>query len=154
LHGGRVGFASVLWQGKALPVGAHESAVQFTYLSRDGEEGYPGNLNVSVTYTLTDDNELRIDYQATTDKATPINLTNHAYFNLKGEGDVLDHELWLAADRYTPVDEQLIPTGEIASTKGTPLDFTTPARIRWRNAQLNPEPGSYVHASMIDNGGQ
>src|SRR5438067_10860816 len=114
LHGGRVGFARVLWRAQALPVGERDAAVQFSYLSKDGEEGYPGNLNVKVTYTLTDDNELRIDYEAATDKATPVNLTNHAYFNLAGRGDVLGHELWLAAARYTPADDQLIPTGESA----------------------------------------
>ena len=154
LHGGRVGFARVLWRAQALPVGERDAAVQFSYLSKDGEEGYPGNLNVKVTYTLTDDNELRIDYEAATDKATPVNLTNHAYFNLAGRGDVLDHELWLAAARYTPADDQLIPTGEIASVKGTALDFTTPTRVGARIEQLKPKPGGYDHNFVIDNGGQ
>jgi aldose 1-epimerase len=154
LHGGRKGFAQVLWQAQALPVGQHESAVQFSYLSKDGEEGYPGNLTVKVTYTLTDDNELRIDYQATTDKATPVNLTNHAYFNLAGSGDVLDHELWLAADRYTPADDELIPTGEISSVKGTPLDFTSPTRIGARIDQLKPKPGGYDHNFVLNSDGK
>ena len=154
IHGGRVGFASVLWQGTPLPVGAHEAAVRFSYLSKDGEEGYPGNLTVNVTYTLTDANELRIDYEATTDKPTPVNLTNHAYFNLAGHGDVLDHELWLAADRYTPADDQLIPTGNIDSVKGTPLDFTTLTRIGARINQLKPKPGGYDHNFVINDGGK
>jgi len=154
LHGGRKGFAQVVWQSQALPAGQHEAAVQFAYLSKDGEEGYPGNLTVKVTYTLTDDNELRLDYEATTDKATPVNLTNHAYFNLAGSGDVLDHELWLAADRYTPADDQLIPTGEIASVKGTPLDFTTPTRIGARIDQLKPKPGGYDHNFVLDSDGR
>ncbi len=154
IHGGRKGFAQVVWQGKALPVRQHEVAVQFTYLSKDGEEGYPGNLKVTVTYTLTDDNQLRIDYEATSDKATPVNLTNHGYFNLGGSGDVLGHELWLAADRYTPADDQLIPTGEIASVKGTPLDFTTPTPIGARIAQLKPRPGGYDHNYVLKNDGQ
>ena len=154
LHGGRKGFAQVVWQSKALPASQHEAAVQFTYLSKDGEEGYPGNFKVFVTYTLTDDNELRIDYEATTDKATPVNLTNHAYFNLAGSGDVLDHELWLAADRYTPADDQLIPTGEIAIVKGTPLDFTTPTRIGARIDQLKPKPGGYDHNFVLNRDGK
>jgi aldose 1-epimerase len=154
IHGGSVGFAKVNWQATALPAGKREAAVQFTYLSKDGEEGYPGNLTAKVTCTLTDDNELRIDYEATTDKATPVNLTNHAYFNLAGHGDVLDHELWLAADRYTPADDQLIPTGDIASVKGTPLDFTTPTRVGARIGQLKPKPGGYDHNFVINNGGK
>ena len=154
LHGGRKGFAQVVWQSKALPASQHEAAVQFAYLSKDGEEGYPGNLTVKVTYTLTDDNQLRIAYESTTDKATPVNLTNHAYFNLAGSGDVLDHELWLAADRYTPADDQLIPTGEIASVKGTPLDFTTPTRIGARIDQLKPKPGGYDHNFVLNGDGK
>lgn len=153
LHGGPKGFAHVVWQGKALPVGPHEAAVRFTYLCKDGEEGYPGNLTVTVTYTLTDDNELRLDYEAVTDKATPVNLSNHAYFNLAGHGTVLDHELWLAADRYTPADDQLIPTGEIASVKGTPLDFTTPTRIGARIEQLKPKLNGYDHNFVLPGGG-
>lgn len=154
IHGGRVGFAKVIWQAKPLPVAPHEAAIQFTYLSKDGEEGYPGNLSVKVTYTLTDDKVLRIDYEATTDKATPVNLTNHAYFNLAGAGEVLDHELWLAADRYTRADDQLIPTGEIASVKDTPLDFTAPTRIGARIEQLKPKPGGYDHNFVLNGGGK
>ena len=154
IHGGNVGFAKVNWQAAALPEGKGEAAVQFTYVSKDGEEGYPGKLTAKVTYTLTDGNQLRIDYEATTDKATPVNLTNHAYFNLAGHGDVLDHELWLAADRYTPADDQLIPTGETASVKDTPLDFTKPARIGERIGQLKPKPGGYDHNFVINNGGK
>ncbi len=154
LHGGRKGFAQVIWQAKALPARQHEAAVQFTYLSKDGEEGYPGNLTVKVTYTLTDDNELRIDYEAATDKATPINLTNHAYFNLAGFGDVLDHELWLAADRYTLADELLIPTGEIASVKGTALDFTSATRVGARIQEFKPKPGGYDHNFVLGGDGK
>lgn len=153
LHGGRKGFASVNWEGKALPEKPGEAAVQFSYLSKDGEEGYPGNLKVTVTYTLTDRNELRLDYEAETDKATPVNLTNHAYFNLAGSGNILDHLLWLNADKYTPADAELIPTGEIASVKGTPLDFTTPTAIGARIEQLKPALNGYDHNLVINNGG-
>jgi aldose 1-epimerase len=154
LHGGKVGFDKVVWHGKALPAKANEAAVQFHYLSKDGEENYPGNLNVTVTYTLTDDNELRLDYEATTDKSTPINLTNHAYFNLDGSGEIVDHELWLGASRYTPVTEELIPTGEIATVKGTPLDFTTPTRIGTRFGQLPPKLNGYDHNYVLDSDGK
>jgi len=128
IHGGKKGFNSVLWKAEPLPA---QNAVRFTYLSADGEEGYPGNLKVSVTYTLTNKNELRIDYQATTDKPTPVNLTNHSYFNLAGPASksVLDHVLQLSSTTYTIFDKNLFPTGEIAPVAGTPLDFTKPKRI-------------------------
>jgi aldose 1-epimerase len=121
LHGGLMGFDKVIWNAKVTG----KNAVQFSYLAKDGEEGYPGNLSVKVTYTLTEDNELRIDYLAVTDKATPVNLTNHSYFNLAGEGSptILDHQLMIAADAFTPVDQGLIPTGELRPVTGTPFDF-------------------------------
>lgn len=144
LHGGPKGFAKVNWEGQALA-----SGVQLTYLSKDGEEGYPGNLVVKVTYTLTDANEFRIDYEANTDKATPVNLTNHAYFNLAGGGSALDHELWLAAEHYTPGDDQLIPTGQIAPVKGTALDFTTATPLGARIDQFKPKPGGYDHNLVL-----
>jgi aldose 1-epimerase len=127
LHGGRRGFDKVLWQARIVKrAGGH--ALKLTYLSRDGEEGYPGNLSVTVIYALTNENELKIEYSATTDKATVLNLTNHSYFNLAGAGagDILGHEVMINADRFTPVDEGLIPTGELASVEGTPMDFRTP----------------------------
>lgn len=154
IHGGRANFSRKVWQTKALPATEREASVQFTYVSRDGEEGYPGTLTAKVAYTLTEANELRLDYEATTDKATPINLTSHAYFNLAGFGDVLDHEVWLNADRYTPADDQLIPTGEIASVKGTALDFTTATRIGARIDQLKPRPNGYDHNYVINGGGE
>jgi aldose 1-epimerase len=145
-------FDKVLWQAQALPSSSRQAAVQFSYLSKDGEDGLPGNVSVKVTCTLTDENELRLDYEATTDKPTPINLTSHAYFNLAGGGSVLDHELWLAAARYTPADDNQIPTGDIAAVKGTPLDFTTPTRIGARIDQLKPKPGGYDHNFVLDSG--
>ena len=125
LHGGVIGYDKVVWD--AHPVGGKDwSGVELRYLSRDTEEGYPGNLDIKVTYKLTEANALVVDYHATTDKATPVNLTQHTYFNLKGEGNgtILGHELMLNASRYTPVDSGLIPTGELAAVKGTPFDFT------------------------------
>ena len=130
LHGGLIGFNKVIWDAKEFK-NEKGVGVAFNYLSKDGEEGFPGNLKVKVSYTLTNENQLIIDYEATTDKATPINLTQHTYFNLAGEGngDILGHEVMLNADRFTPADKTLIPTGEIRPVKGTPLDFTTPATI-------------------------
>ena len=154
LHGGRSGFASKLWKGKALPAQPGESSVQFIYTSKDGEENYPGTLTAKVTYTLTDKNEFRIDYEATSDKPTIVNLTNHAYFNLAGQGDILDHVLHLNASQYTPADDGLIPTGELASVKGTPLDFTNPTRVGERIDQLKPKLNGYDHNFVIDNGGK
>ena len=132
LHGGTVGFDKVLWT--ATPVDGDEPALKLTYISKDGEEGYPGNLSVAVTYTLQKDNALKIDYQATTDKPTVVNLTNHTYFNLTGgaKRDILDHILTINADRFVPVDKTLIPTGELKPVAGTPFDFTKPTVVGTR----------------------
>jgi len=138
LHGGIKGFNKVVWTAKETSSKDGQS-VQLNYLSKDGEEGYPGNLSVQVVYTLTDRNELQIDYSASTDKDTVLNLTHHSYFNLRGEGqgDILDHRLTLNADRFTPVDAGLIPTGELRSVKGTPFDFRIPFAIGARINQVD-----------------
>ena len=130
LHGGLKGFDKVLWDAEPV-MGEESQSLKLTYLSKDGEEGFPGNLSVTVTYTLTDDNSFIIDYQATTDQTTIVNLTNHTYWNLAGEGsgDILEHELMLNADSFTPVGQGLIPTGEISSVQNTPMDFRKPTAI-------------------------
>lgn len=141
LHGGNKGFDKVMWAAEKL---AGDSSLKLTYTSRDGEEGYPGNLSVQVIYTLTADNGLRIDYSATTDKATPVNLTNHCYFNLSAGSDstILNHELQLFADQYTPVNDKLIPTGTNDAVAGTPMDFTAPKQIGRDIANVK---GGYDH---------
>ena len=151
LHGGKKGFDAGIWTGKQLS----DKSVQLFYLSTDGEEGYPGNLQVKVTYTLTDSNTLRVDYEATTDKATVLNITNHSYFNLNGQGSgtINDHVLQLNADGYTPVDSTLIPTGKIEPVAGTPFDFRQPtaigARINDNNQQLKFGHG-YDHNFVLN----
>jgi aldose 1-epimerase len=150
LHGGLKGFDKKVWQAEPQ-TGA---AVKFSYTSPDGEEGYPGTLAVAVTMTLTDANELRLDYTATTDKPTPVNLTNHSYFNLAGEGSALEHEMMLAADYYTPSDSTLIPTGEIKLVKDTPMDFTAPRPIGSRFAQLQNKPVGYDYNYVLNSGGK
>ncbi|MGH9546416.1 MAG: aldose epimerase family protein [Terriglobales bacterium] len=137
LHGGVDGFNKRLWEAKEFK-NDKGVGVAFSYLSKDGEEGYPGNLKVKVSYTLTDENQLIVDYEATTDKATPLNLSQHSYFNLAGEGngDILGHHLMLNADRFTPVDKTLIPTGELRPVQGTPMDFTKSTAI---GARINQD---------------
>jgi aldose 1-epimerase len=150
LHGGNKGFDKRLW--KAEPVAGREGpAVRFTYRSPDGEEGYPGNLDVSVIVSLTNRNELQFDYSATTDKPTPVNLTHHGYFNLAGHnaGDILGHLVEIEADRYTPVDATLIPTGEVKPVEGTPLDFRKPRAIGERIRQLGGDPVGYDHNFVL-----
>ncbi len=151
LHGGLTGFDKVVWSADTMRT-AEGVGIRFRYVSKDGEEGYPGTLTTTVTYTLTDANEVHIAYEATTDKATPLNLTQHSYFNLAGTGDILAHVLTLNADRYTPVDSTLIPTGELAPVVGTPFDFTSPhaigERINGDHQQLK-FGGGYDHNFVL-----
>src|SRR6185436_12552669 len=142
LHGGFKGFDKRVWD-----VRESEKTLHLTYFSKDGEEGYPGNVTAAVDYTLLD-NELRIDYCATTDRDTIVNLTNHSYFNLRGAGTILDHELTLNADHYTPVSEALIPTGEIKAVAGTPMDFRSGKAI---GSELQNVPGGYDHNFVLNN---
>ncbi|VTS04098.1 aldose epimerase family protein [Tuwongella immobilis] len=150
LHGGEKGFDKVLWKGTMSQANGNAS-VKFTYLSKDGEEGYPGNLQVAVTYTLTAKNELQIDYVATTDQDTPVNLTHHSYFNLAGHasGNVLKQAIRIDADQYTPGDETLVPTGKLAPVKETPLDLTSATPIGKNIGQLTGEPGGYDHNYVL-----
>ncbi len=140
LHGGPRGFYKVVWQARELHR-ADGVALQLSYFSKDGEEGYPGNLSVTVTYILSDANELRIEYAATTDKETIVNLTSHSYFNLRGAGagSILQHVLRINAGRFTPVDETQIPTGELKKVKGTPFDFTRPTAIGSRIVRVDEQ---------------
>ncbi len=153
LHGGLVGFDKVVWKVAKAAVGAHGPELELTYLSRDGEEGYPGNLKVKATYTLMEDDSLRLEYEAVTDKDTVVNLTQHSYFNLRGHGDILGHVLQIPASRFTPVDDTLIPTGELRSVAGTPFDFRQPtaigARINTPDEQLTNGKG-YDHNWVLD----
>jgi len=146
LHGGNKGFDKVIWEAKSSEEGA--ASVTMNYLSRDGEEGYPGNLQVAVAFTLTDDNELLIEYSGATDKTTIVNLTNHSYFNLTGDinNTILEHTLQINADRYTPVDNGLIPTGELKAVAGGPFDFLQPHTIGERIAAVD---GGYDHNFVL-----
>lgn len=146
LHGGNKGYDKVWWNIEKLP---GDSSLKLTYVSKDGEEGYPGNVNVKVTYTLTPDNDLKIEYSATTDKPTPLNLTSHAYFNLSAGNDstILNHQLQIDADKYTPVNDKLIPTGQIAEVKNTPMDFTAAKNIGKDIAAVN---GGFDHNWVLN----
>jgi aldose 1-epimerase len=157
LHGGLLGFDKVLWTATPTEINGLP-ALHLAYTSPDGEEGYPGTLRVEVVYSLTSDHALRIQYRATTDKATPVNLTNHTYFNLKGagQGTVLGHQLQLAASALTPVGTDMIPTGEIMSVEGTPFDFTAPQTLGARVGEAHPQliaGGGYDHNFVIDREG-
>jgi aldose 1-epimerase len=156
LHGGNSNFGTKLWEGKVLPDKPNEGSVQLTYVSKDGDGGMPGTLTLKVIYTLTDEDEFRLDYEATTDKTTVVNFTNHAYFNLSGATGwgnatatpVADHELWVDAEKYVVMNQTLIPTGEIVPVAGTAWDFTKPAAIGSRAPQRG-----YDHAFVLNSGG-
>jgi len=151
LHGGKKGFDKVVWHAETFETKGAQN-VRFSYTSPDGEEGYPGKLSVTVVYSLTDQDELKFDYTAQTDRATPVNLTNHSYWNLAGAGSgtILDHELTLHADRYLPVDKLLIPTGEVKLVLGAPLDFLKPHKIGER---IETVPGGYDHCYVLQRKG-
>ena len=155
LHGGKKGFSREVWDAQQL----NDSTLQLTYISKDGEEGYPGNLTSKITYTVLSNDKLKIDYEASTDKNTVLNLTNHCYFNLNGQGSgaILNHNVMINADKYTPVDSTLIPTGKLETVKGTPFDFTTPTTIGERvndtaNQQLKFGHG-YDHNYVLNSKG-
>jgi aldose 1-epimerase len=150
LHGGEQGFDRQMWNAEGI-IKDEFVGVRFFRLSPDGEEGYPGNLRVSVVYKLTNDNALAVEFTANTDKATPVNLTNHNYWNLGGaeSGKILDHDLMLEADKYLPVNEGLIPTGELASVEGTPFDFRTATAIGKRINQIDSDPVGYDHCFVL-----
>jgi aldose 1-epimerase len=153
LQGGFVGFDRVVWKAQALETPDGPSVI-FRHVSPDGDEGFPGTLNVRVTYTLTNGNELRIDYEGTSDKVTPVNMTNHCFFNLACRGDVLGHILQLNARKYTPTGPGMIPTGEVADVAGGPLDFTKPKPIG-RDIKMLPGGGqAYDNNFVIDGGGR
>jgi aldose 1-epimerase len=149
IHGGRKGFAQSVWAVAGTSSTTNSSSVTLTYLSKDGEEGFPGNLNNSVTYSLTDNNEFQIEYESETDKPTIVNLTNHAYWNLAGGGSCLDNILWIPSTSYTPADTESITTGEILPLKGTPMDFIQPTRIGDRIEQLKPQMSGYDHNYIL-----
>ncbi|HTL31122.1 MAG TPA: aldose epimerase family protein [Tepidisphaeraceae bacterium] len=149
LHGGKIGYDRRIWKATPMRAAADHVGLQLDYISPDGEEGFPGTLTCRVVYSMNERNELRIDYTATTDKPTPINLTNHSYFNLRGagNGDILGHEMQLFASHYTPVDDTLIPTGTIAPVQATPMDFRRAQPIGSRIAQVK---GGYDHNYVLD----
>jgi aldose 1-epimerase len=152
LHGGLKGFDKVVWEPKVI-MGLDGPSLQLSYVSKDGEEGYPGTLNVTAVYTLTEDNGLKLAFSATTDKDTVLNLTHHSYFNLAGKGDILEHEVMIPADRFTPADSTLIPTGELRPVANTPFDFRKPttigARINEADEQLK-FGGGYDHNWVVN----
>ena len=154
LHGGKPGFARVVWKLEGVKAEEEGESVTLSYLSLNGEAGFPGNLKTKVTYTLTEKNELRVDYHAKPDRPTLVNLTNHAYFNFSGKETVLDHELWIPATTYTPTNQQGIPTGEIFPVDGTPMDFTKPTSIGKRIEELKPAMKGYDHNYVLGPAGK